>query len=514
MLFRSIPASASIDAVPFDRWRELGADGVISGAVQRQATGIRVELRLYSVRARQSIYGREYTGSAANPRLYAHTMSDEVHESQRRLRGVARTKLAFISDRNREAVVSTVEKREVKEVYIADYDGANPRRITINRTMNLTPSWSPDGRSLVVAAAVEGYYGLHHLELATGRWQRLTTDEADERGPAWSQDGRWIYYASTRGAVLIEIAGGPPVRGARWQVWRNCHGPSLAPLPVCPRATLRRLIDELAGHGLHARAAFEVECMVFREDVVSARGLGYRNLTPWSLHAPIGYSIESTHRTARFMSEVCRRLDSLGVPWEGWHDEAAPGQIEINIEVDDALAACDHVVRVRQVVRETAFDLGHCATFMAKPSAEYGNGLHVHHSLRRADGTAAFHDEHTADHKTELFHHWLGGLMATLPGATSLMAPTINSYRRLVGWAAAPITPTWAEDNKSTAVRVLSRSAQATRIEHRVAAADANPYLVLAAILAGGLAGIDGALTPPPATEVADRKSTRLNSSH
>ena len=83
------------------------------------------------------------------------------------------------------------------------------------------PRWSPDGRALVVAAAVDGYYGLHHLELATGDWQRLTTDEADERVPSWSRDGRWIYYASTRGAVLIEIAGGPPVRGARWQVWRR-----------------------------------------------------------------------------------------------------------------------------------------------------------------------------------------------------------------------------------------------------------------------------------------------------
>ena len=82
--------------MPFDRWRELGADGVVIGTVQKAATGIRVELRLYNVRARQSVYGREYTGSAANPRLYAHTMSDELHDSQRKLRGVARTKLTFV----------------------------------------------------------------------------------------------------------------------------------------------------------------------------------------------------------------------------------------------------------------------------------------------------------------------------------------------------------------------------------------------------------------------------------
>ena len=146
--YKSIPPAPSISTVPYDRWRELGADGVIIGTVQKVATGIKVELRLYNVRAQQSIFGREYTGAAANPRLYAHTMSDELHESQRSLRGVARSKLTFSSDRNREPVVGTVEKREVKEVYVADYDGANPRRITINRTLNITPTWSPDGRSI------------------------------------------------------------------------------------------------------------------------------------------------------------------------------------------------------------------------------------------------------------------------------------------------------------------------------------------------------------------------------
>jgi Tol biopolymer transport system component len=81
--YRSIPPATSISEPPFDRWRELGADGVVIGVVQKTPTGVRVELRLYNVRARQQVFGREYTGSAANPRLYAHTMSDELHESQR-----------------------------------------------------------------------------------------------------------------------------------------------------------------------------------------------------------------------------------------------------------------------------------------------------------------------------------------------------------------------------------------------------------------------------------------------
>ena len=121
------------------------------------------------------------------------------------------TQVAYISDAGGQA-----------RVWIARADGSAAHAIEgLSATRMDAPRWSPDGRSLVVSAAVAGYYGLHHLDIAKGTWERLTTDEADERVPSWSRDGRWIYYASTRGAVVIEIAGGPPVRGARWQVWRR-----------------------------------------------------------------------------------------------------------------------------------------------------------------------------------------------------------------------------------------------------------------------------------------------------
>jgi glutamine synthetase len=104
---------------------------------------------------------------------------------------------------------------------------------------------------------------------------------------------------------------------------------------------------------------------------------------------------------------------------------------------------------------------------------------------------------------SDTMRHWLGGLMATMPSATSVLCPTINAYRRMVGWAAAPTVASWAEDNKSTALRVLTRSPGASRVEHRVPSGDANPYLVLAVILAGGIAGLDKAIDPPPALTVA-----------
>ena len=147
--YRTIEQTPTTDTIAFDRWRELGADGVIKGSVRRTGNTFQVEMRLFNVRARGVALGRVYDNvSLRNPRAAAHTMSDEIHQTQANLRGVARTKLTFVSDRDNERVIDTVETRTGKEVYVSDYDGANQMRVTANRRLNVTPSWSPDGRSI------------------------------------------------------------------------------------------------------------------------------------------------------------------------------------------------------------------------------------------------------------------------------------------------------------------------------------------------------------------------------
>src|SRR5688572_28607366 len=196
--YTTIPPARSADQVPFAAWRELGADAIFFGTVSRMGNDIKVEVRLFNIRTQQPVFSKEYTGAAANPRLYAHTVADEIHQQQRSLRGVARTKLAFSSDRNRERMVGTVESRDVKEVYMADYDGANPRRITTNRQLNITPVWSPDARSIAYTSYRRGYPDIFVALIYQGLQQEPTKGVGQNMLPMYSPDGTRIAFMSNR----------------------------------------------------------------------------------------------------------------------------------------------------------------------------------------------------------------------------------------------------------------------------------------------------------------------------
>jgi TolB protein len=202
---RTIPVPASIDDVPLARWKELGADGVLVGSVRKTAAGVTVQFRLINVASGASAMAKEYTGSPKtiqinDSRVYAHAIADDVHKQQRALDGTARTKIAFTSDRDGDRIAGPIVDRGISNIYIADYDGARQRRVTISKAMDITPVWSPDARSIAFGSWRSGYQDIYILfPYGDGILQNPTKGTAARQNflPAFSPDGTKIAYTST-----------------------------------------------------------------------------------------------------------------------------------------------------------------------------------------------------------------------------------------------------------------------------------------------------------------------------
>ena len=199
--YSTVPPARSLTDLPFQAWQELGADGVVSCALTSLADGrISVRARLFNTRSLESAFGVEYSGTLRNVRVYAHELSDEIHRQQRGLEGVARSRITFVSDRDSESVLGLVENRQTKEVYIADYDGANAQRVTVSRSLNVTPTWSVNGRAVAYTSWRNGPPDVFISHIYEGRLESPLGGTVDIHNwlPSYSPDGRWLAFTSNR----------------------------------------------------------------------------------------------------------------------------------------------------------------------------------------------------------------------------------------------------------------------------------------------------------------------------
>ena len=265
---------------------------------------------------------------------------------------------------------------------------------------------------------------------------------------------------------------------------------------LCPRGLLQRTIEKANQLGLFPDAGFEYEFFLFDETRESIREKRYQNLTPL---APdyFGYSVLRNSVDAEIYQQLLDLGEAMDFPIEGLHEETGPGVLEAAIAYDGALAAADKAALFKTFTKISAQRAGLMATFMAKWSPEWpGQSGHIHISLNDSSGTSCFYDADKADNMSETMRHFVAGQQQFMPELLAMIAPTINSYTRLIPGFWAPTVATWGVENRTCALRVISGSARSQRVEYRVGAADANPYIILAAALASGLAGIEQKLEP------------------
>ena len=265
---------------------------------------------------------------------------------------------------------------------------------------------------------------------------------------------------------------------------------------ICPRALLRRVIDKAAGLGFQPYAGFEYEVFFFDETPESVRARHYRDLKPM---APgwFGYSVIRNSAAADFYRHLLATCEAMDFGIEGLHEETGPGVIEAALAYDDALGAADKAALFKTFVKVLAQRNHMMATFMAKWSRDWpGQSGHIHLSLRDGSGAPVFHDAGQPHQMSPTMRHFVGGQQKLLPELLAMVAPTINSYTRLIPGFWAPTDSTVGVENRTCALRVIPGSAKSQRVEYRIAAADANPYIILAAALASGLWGIENRVEP------------------
>lgn len=314
-----------------------------------------------------------------------------------------------------------------------------------------------------------------------------------------------VFASGDSDGVCIPVS---PICLAPWQreptaqLHMQLHEADGSPLYADPRTQLQRVTARLKELGYTAVCATELEFYLLYEEVDHlARPRPVVDNDPELVPSTDVYDLAELDARRHFFADVRAACEEQGIPADSILSECAPGQFEINLlHSADTVKVADQTLLFKRLLKGVARSHGFRVSTMAKPFGDRaGNGMHVHLSLIDDSGKNVFDDG--SERGSDLLRHAAAGMLATANDAMAFFAPHSNSYRRFQESSHAPFNLCWGYDNRTTTLRVPASPPEARRIEHRIAGADVNPYLVLAAILAGVCHGIEKKLGPPPPVE-------------
>ncbi|MDD2706118.1 MAG: glutamine synthetase family protein [Acidocella sp.] len=269
-----------------------------------------------------------------------------------------------------------------------------------------------------------------------------------------------------------------------------------------PRGVLARVLDRYTEAGLTPALGVELEFYLIdpgqaRARPIAPRGADESGWRGWQVDA---VGLGEIHEYEPILREMMSTAKAQGITLETLLSENGPGQFEVTLKYStDVLRLADNATLFKRTIKHIARKHGLAATFMAKPYGHCaGSGMHVHMSMLDREGKNIFRN--TPERASPALYNALGGIIQTMPDTMLMLAPHANSYRRFAPGVHAPTYADWGHDNRMAAVRVITADPAATRIEHRVAGADCNPYLAFAALLATALDGIEAQMEPGPET--------------
>ena len=355
------------------------------------------------------------------------------------------------------------------------------------------------GKRLPLADMVRAERG-HGVPFSNVFWANTLAEDLIEPPPATPAPSR-----SSRPASPTTTSGPTPTPTARCRGWAARASSSATGTTSTARRyrALPALVPEARPRaGARARADGQGRVRVGVLPDRPAAGRHRARRLPASVKVnhtrPYTYSGLRIAQDRELLASYVEPLEASGLELESLNCETGAGQYELNLRYDEALRTADKAFLMKQAVKTIASSQGRTATFMAKPDATWsGNSGHLHLSLWNADGTENLLADGPANTLNELASQAVAGMLETMPAATPFFCPNPNSYKRLVPYMWGSTTKTWGLENRTVGLRVIESSAGVNRIEHRMPGGDCNPYLAIAAAVAGMLHGIDRELAAP-----------------